>query len=351
MDVIKDFKVMVYPPQSYLLLAGDLHQKMILIKHGICIEVDVLGNITLRGPGDTLNLISTITKFQSSTFISLTHVYCYEMGRQFIEETSKKGSIIDIQNHFPSFKIIIERILYNIFHLSNLDDHRIKTSLGNLEAFFTFDITVGQPCHHETSKLRLFMFSNQVKSYGNVHLLWNSFVVILLVITSFLTMQICVSLSHTCLLVKIVAVMDTFLLLDCYIRFQTPFLDDSGHFVTDLGMIAKRWLKKYALSDFIYFFPMDLIAYFPWKLKWVDDDLGRKAISYIRFLKIFRFVRAYQTTTALGSIHPKWKKQLQIFINILCLLALISTCGSIWIGLSCKPGTLTIRFRFFHQNN
>ena len=54
-----------------------------MIKHGICIEIDVLGNHTLKGPGDLVNLKCALVKHQLTTLVSLTHVHCYEFDHKF----------------------------------------------------------------------------------------------------------------------------------------------------------------------------------------------------------------------------------------------------------------------------
>ena len=269
---------MIFPPQSYVAISGDLHQKLILIKRGIFIEVDILGNHMLRGPGDLINVVSALTKYQLSTIVSLTHVQCYVFDKQFYTDLQKKCTIFDIQRKFPSYRYANERILFNIFSFGELDEQRAKTQLANLEGLYTFNITTRHPCRHKSFLREVLMLKHPLEPFGKAYLLWNCFMIVLLSMSAVLGLQNCLQfrITHSCQIFN--CLMDCILLFDCYLRIQTPFFNSSGLYITDFSLISKRWLKNYALNDFLLLFPHDFIVYVPWRLGIIDDNIGRTII-------------------------------------------------------------------------
>ena len=270
----------MYPPQSYMLIAGDLHQKMFLIKRGYCVEVDILGNHILRGPGDLVNFISAVAKFQMSTVITITHVHCYEFDKQFYAESQKQATIFDIQRKFPSFKIAIEKILLNVFKQCDFEEHGMDIQLDHLEKRYAFDKTQRQPCSHLSKFRSVIQFTNRFCPFGNISLAWNIFIILVNALTALLGLQSGVSMLPKNSLQKCTSILDCFLFLDCYIRLQTPYFDNSGNYITDFSMVIKRWIREYCLNDFCLLFPFDMLIYLLWKLEVLNNNLGRMLISY-----------------------------------------------------------------------
>ena len=322
---------MIYPPQCYMLLAGDFHRKQFMIKRGICIEIDILGNHTLRGPGEVINLLSAITEYQVSSIISLSHVYCYEFDDKTFSEKAKK---------FPSFRTVIERVRYNIFQCSNLKEHRLSTQLTNLENRYSFDNACEKPCYHSTTILQLFKFDNKVDLFGKSFLSWQIFVIIIQSASAMLGLQASISLSVSDVVQKTISVMDCILLLDCFIRLQTPYFDKSGIYITDFSLIFRRWLKDYALLDFLILFPFDLFVYPVWKLKVIESNTAQTIICYVRMIRFFRIVHGLRSVQFLGNLHVEYRRNLYIFRSIIILLSLISVCATVWIITRCQPGTI-----------
>ena len=322
---------MIYPPQCYMLITGDLHRKQIMIKRGICIEIDILGNHTLRGPGEVINILSAITKHQVTSIISLSHVYCYEFDEKSFFEKVKK---------FPSFRTIIKKVLYNIFQCSNLKEHKIATQLTNLETIYSFDNACDKPCYHSTTFLQLLEFDNKVDLFGKKILSWQIVVILIQSTTSMIGLHASISLSVSDWIQKTISVMDCILLLDCYMRSQTPYFDKSGIFITDFSLIFKRWLKNYALLDFLILFPFDLFVYPVWKLNFVESNTAQRLICYVRILRFFRIVPGLRNLDFLGNLHVQYKNYLCIVTSTLALLGLISVCGTVWIIASCQPGRI-----------
>ena len=48
---------MYFPPMLYLFRAGDLFLGYFVIKKGHCLEIDLLGNVMVRGPGDSVGML------------------------------------------------------------------------------------------------------------------------------------------------------------------------------------------------------------------------------------------------------------------------------------------------------
>merc|ERR1719193_194662 len=174
-----DLKVMMYPPQSYMLIAGDLHKKMFIIKHGICVQIDALGSQTLKGPGDLINLKSAVIDAQITTMVALTHVHCYEFDRKFYCDMQKKGNLFDIQQCYPSFRLMSEKVLYNITQRCDVVKHKLETQLSNLEKMYSFNVTQTQPCTHGGYLKRILQFRYPINPYCKLYLAWNLFATII----------------------------------------------------------------------------------------------------------------------------------------------------------------------------
>ena len=66
-----------FPPRTTLFNAGDLFLGYFIIKKGLVIEVDLLGNVLLRGPGEAVGVVSLWVGQQMKTTITHTYVHAF----------------------------------------------------------------------------------------------------------------------------------------------------------------------------------------------------------------------------------------------------------------------------------
>ena len=331
---------MIYPPKSYMGIAGDLHQNLFLIKQGVCIEVDILGNHMVKGPGDMINLVSAVTKHQVTTIVALTHVHCHEFDRRLFADTKSGGSIFETQKKFPSFKLVMEKVLHNIFALSDWREHKQIIGLAELSKRYLFDLTNGRICQHRSLWRRIFLLSRPIDPFGKFFFAWSLFIIMVYAFSALLSLQGNITLSTSNYIQQIISIMDCILWLDLYFRIQLPYFDPTGVYVTDYSLTFKRWLKQYAFRDFFLLFPFDMIVYPLWRWKKVGNDMCERLIAGLRLIKFFRCIPAYRNILGLADIHMQHRKRLQICRVVLSLFGLISTWGSLWIAITCDPGML-----------
>ena len=73
--LIEKCRSLYIPPKTYLFRSGDLFLGYFIIKKGHCLVIDLLGNCTVRGPGDSVGLLSIWVGAQVTTAISHTYLH------------------------------------------------------------------------------------------------------------------------------------------------------------------------------------------------------------------------------------------------------------------------------------
>ena len=76
------FCSLYFPPQTTLFYAGDLFLGYFIIKRGLVLEIDLLGNVLVRGPGETVGVASLWVGQQMKTTITQTYVNAFWVDSQ-----------------------------------------------------------------------------------------------------------------------------------------------------------------------------------------------------------------------------------------------------------------------------
>ena len=234
--------------------------------------------------------------------------------------------------------MITDNILFNVFQRCDSDTHKIETQLSNLETRYSFNFAQTQPCQHKGLMQSIMQFNTPINPYSKVYLTWNMFVILAHCITAVLWFHGGLMLCLGGIFTRLTASLDCLLHLDCFIRMQTPYAHPNGIYITDFYMMFRRWLRFYALSDFILLFPFDLLFYPLWKYKVMGDYLCRRLICYVRLIRFFRCSLAWRNSFSLGEIYVEKKRRIQIFRMMLGIFGLISVVGTCWVVTNCKPG-------------
>ena len=139
--LVENSRFLFFPPRVYLFRGGDLFAGYFIIKKGYILEIDLLGNVMVRGPGDSVGMLSLFVAQHVTTAVTHTYVHVnYVDSALFVEALQLcprarcrfEYAFLTLEDRFE----IIREVLTDD---SNVEKHLMEVHFHNLENDFLFN--------------------------------------------------------------------------------------------------------------------------------------------------------------------------------------------------------------------
>ena len=262
-----------FPPKTTLFHAGDLFLGYFIIKKGQVIEIDLLGNVLLRGPGASVGVVSLWVGQQMKTTITHTFVNAFWVSSELFVDALQRCPWE--RRRFKCAVAALEtRMLYLRDILSsdvNLRRHAYEAAVVNLQRMgFHFD--------NVPTKIRL-LSHTQRRRHGcfwricclehdltNFTFLWSRLGRVYVFLKLFscyisaclaLNQFVFLKLPHT---FPIIALFDAYLVLCLYVRLNTTVYIDSLA-ISDRKLLFRNWLRTTSFWDAVTLLPFEVSVF------------------------------------------------------------------------------------------
>ena len=138
--LVENCRFLYFTPKTYLFRGGDLFIGYFIIKKGFCLEIDLLGNVMVRGPGDSVGMLSLLVGQQLTTVITHTYVHAnYIDSTLFVEALQQcpkarcrfEYAFLTLEDRYEIIRDVLTVQL-------NVEKHEHETALENLMNEFVF---------------------------------------------------------------------------------------------------------------------------------------------------------------------------------------------------------------------
>ena len=180
-----------------------------------------------------------------------------------------------------------------------------------------------------------------IHPFSPIRGIWDSIVMVLLIYTCIsipFTIAFEIELKFNSFVGRLSFIIDIMLCIDVILNFRTAYFDgfDRLRLIKNPKKIAKRYLKRWFIIDFISSFPFEFIS----QIEYISSSIPI-IVEIFRIMRIFRIVKLLRFFKMLklfdGFMKRAILRELSLFlrlIKIICLMLLSSHfCACIWYAI------------------